>query len=543
MSSYFGLSIRFLDSVFHGRRDGGEPEWPPSTLRAFQSLVAASARMAGGSLAADARIAFQWLEQQAPPAIVAPAAMPSVGYRLSVPNNAMDIVARAWCRGNESNSGDASPATHRAMKPVRSMRWLNGDAIHYLWRLPEPLSDEVGVYLDTLAKAASAVVSLGWGIDLAAGYGTVMTGAQVAALQGERWLPGPEESGLGLRVPREGTLDALVERHGAFLARLGPAGFVPPPPLSAYAIAAYRKAGVPPSRSVAAFSLLNLDAGGFRAFDAARRGLTVAGMARHAFKRAAEKAGWPAAKINTFILGHGEMVGQGRHVPVGPRRFAYIPLPSLEARSRGMGDVVGAIRRILVLALSAECSGEIAWARRALSGVELVGEEGGQPVAFLSLLPAADTVVERYTRAATTWASVTPVVLPGFFDGVQRRWRHEEKTGPEETGRCVRNRDERIDGLLRKAIVHAGYDPLLARHAELEWRRVGYWPGTELARRYGVPDHLRYYPRLHVRLRWRDPEGRPVSLPGPLCIGSGRFFGVGLFAPLPLALARMASDD
>jgi hypothetical protein len=33
MPSHFCLSIRFLDMAFHGRRDGNQPEWPPSPLR------------------------------------------------------------------------------------------------------------------------------------------------------------------------------------------------------------------------------------------------------------------------------------------------------------------------------------------------------------------------------------------------------------------------------------------------------------------------------------------------------------------------------
>jgi CRISPR-associated protein Csb2 len=40
MPSYLCLSAIFLDAEFHGRRDGGEPEWPPSPLRLFQALVA-----------------------------------------------------------------------------------------------------------------------------------------------------------------------------------------------------------------------------------------------------------------------------------------------------------------------------------------------------------------------------------------------------------------------------------------------------------------------------------------------------------------------
>src|SRR5438552_3216163 len=114
MALHFCLSVRFLDTAFHGRDDGGEREWPPSPLRAFQALVAAAARRNSGQVGDGARRAFQWLEAQSDsPVVIAPAATTGTGYRLSVPNNAMDVVARAWSRGNDSKSGDANPATHR----------------------------------------------------------------------------------------------------------------------------------------------------------------------------------------------------------------------------------------------------------------------------------------------------------------------------------------------------------------------------------------------------------------------------------------------
>src|SRR5262249_52386731 len=95
------------------------PEWPPSPLRVFQALVAAAARKNGGGLASGSRAALQWLEETQAPSVIAPAGESGSGYCLSVPNNAMDIVARAWSGGNYSNTGDANPATHRAMKMVR----------------------------------------------------------------------------------------------------------------------------------------------------------------------------------------------------------------------------------------------------------------------------------------------------------------------------------------------------------------------------------------------------------------------------------------
>lgn len=88
----------------------------------------------------------------------------------------------------------------------------------------------------------------------------------------------------------------------------------------------------------------------------------------------------------------------------------------------------------------------------------------------------------------------------------------------------------RIEGLLRKAITQAGFSQELADHAELEWRNVGFWPGADLADRYGVPDHLKRFPRFHVRVHWRNAHERPAQVAGPICLGGGRFYGLGLFA-------------
>jgi CRISPR-associated protein Csb2 len=87
MPSSLALSIRFLDPTFHGRRDGGEPEWPPSPLRALQSLIAAAAAAGrcNNSLPKTAASALRWLEQQTVTTLVAPPAMTGSAYRLSVP--------------------------------------------------------------------------------------------------------------------------------------------------------------------------------------------------------------------------------------------------------------------------------------------------------------------------------------------------------------------------------------------------------------------------------------------------------------------------
>jgi len=525
MTSHFCLSLRFLDRAFHGSGDGSEREWPPSPLRVFQALVAAAARRNAGELDADARFALEWMERQRPPVIVAPASIEGTGYRLSVPNNAMDIVARAWSRGNESNTGDANPATHRTMKAVRPTLLL-GDAVHYLWELSAGIPDEIRRHVESLWGIAADLVALGWGMDLVVGHGAILSAEQANALPGERWLPLGDAGNGGLRVPVERTLKDVIQRHRRFLNRIGPDGFVPPPPLSVYRKIEYRRATDSPSRSVAAFSLLDLEASRFVAFDTASRALTVAGMMRHAAKTAAARGGWPG---DAFILGHGAPGEQEEHAAVGPRRFAYLPLPSIEARGGTRSRVAGSVRRVMLSTFAGGCDEEIAWARRTLSGEELVNQDKKR-VAILSLIPEKERVVRCYTQAAAEWATVTPVVLPGYDDPRHYRRRMKAAIAAGEQKELLGRLDDRIDGLLRKAIVQAGFSEILAQRAQIEWRKVGFWVGADLAGRYGVPDHLKRFPRLHVKIQWRDADGNLVHVPGPICLGGGRFYGVGLFA-------------
>ena len=110
------ITIRFLQPIYHGRGDQGEPEWPPTPLRLFQSLVAAAAAFWNERERVEhARAALRWLERQAPPLIVAPLGESSrLKYRLYVPDNVGDKVAASWSRG-----WDASLAEYRTEKDVR----------------------------------------------------------------------------------------------------------------------------------------------------------------------------------------------------------------------------------------------------------------------------------------------------------------------------------------------------------------------------------------------------------------------------------------
>jgi CRISPR-associated protein Csb2 len=97
---------------------------------------------------------------------------------------------------------------------------------------------------------------------------------------------------------------------------------------------------------------------------------------------------------------------------------------------------VGSIRRVLVTSFG-DLVDEVGWARRALNGIELVDEKTAAPVAMLALLPSTEAHVSRYTSARSSWATVTPILLPGFDDPghLRRRSRDDGRNGTTAASR------------------------------------------------------------------------------------------------------------
>jgi CRISPR-associated protein Csb2 len=209
---------------------------------------------------------------------------------------------------------------------------------------------------------------------------------------------------------------------------------------------------------------------------------------------AARAARWPKERINTFIHGHTPNGNDRSRGEGADRRFAYLPLPTINLRK------VESVRRVLVVGPPG-ATAEVDWARRALSGRELLDEGTRQPAALLALISEKDPNLKWYVGTAAVWSTVTPVVLPGHDDGDARK----------------------TESLLRRAFVQSGVARELVDDAALEWRPVGFRPGVDLATRYERPQPIRL-PRYHVRVRW------PVRLRGPLFVGAAHYRGLGIFA-------------
>ncbi len=524
MSRYLCLTFRILDQTFHGREDAGQSEWPPSPLRVFQSLVNAASALSDDrdlSTAKSLRSALEFLEKADPPMIVAPTMQAGNWRRHYVPDNVGDTVAGAWSRGNI----DVDLASTKTEKDACTCH-LTNEAIHYLWAVDH---NDPSLPLETLQLIAHAVSCLGWGIDLAIADAVVVDEHQLAELNGERWKPSSSASS-GLRIPRDGTLHAVLSRHQSFLNRIkldatGGGYFQPVPPLQRYLKVAYQRQSEFAPAVYAAFTLLKPDATGFRAFDTVRRATVVAGMMRHATSeryRQSESGDEVDAFTQHCILGHGEGQDESVHRPVlEGQRFCYLPLPTIEFRGKEKANVVGSVRRVLVMAKDAQLADRVLALRRDLIGVDLYEETSlsqtdSSPIAMLSHLHSGDYVLQQYLGThkdcdPTCWATVTPVILPGYDD----------------------NKPGKADKLLRTSMLQAGLDPTLVKMASIELRKSGFWPGTDLSSRYFVTRHLQKYPRYHVQIRFFDETGDPVSITGPLSLGGGRFNGMGLFAARP----------
>lgn len=497
MATSFCIAVTFLDPQYHGRGDGDEAEWPPSPLRVFQALVAANADEV--KEASDFTEALRWLEQLEPPTIVAPRVRQGAAYRLSVPNNSLDVVARSWSRGNYFGGGDASPATHRTMKTVVPQCLLQGDTVRYFWELDEQNRPAERV-VSALQSAARRLIALGWGIDLVVGSASIVDSEDLGMSQGEVWRPTALSTDTALRIPIVDTLSALQARYQAFLQRISGQGFLPGDAFTQFGKASYGRATDALARPYAVFELIAAD-GSWIAYPQ-RKLMKMAGMVRHLAieaMRACPPPGCDSQWVEQHVAGH------MRPTENSHQQFSYIPLPTIGQRH---GDQL--IRRIMVAAPL----GRELWLQHLvgqLNGETLIPESDGE--FKLSEIPrlihiSGDSVTRHYTRPSKVWHSVTPVILPGH--------------------------DDHKPGKTRKLIDRALNDSGIVNPCKYEWNAMSRFRKSYSAHKYDRhkrptgylrPDHLQSQTAVHLTLRFLDTE---VS--GPIVVGAGRHYGFGLMA-------------
>ena len=471
------ITVRWLDRRYHGLlgRDG-PPEWPPSPFRLFQGLVAGVARC--GELDSEIGRSLEWLQSKSP-IIIAPRSRLGQVVTRFVPNN----------------DGDKELDRQKRLtaKTSRPTIMLDQPEVHYIWRIEEDCPHE------RLIEASRSLCCLGWGIDMAYADGQLLADGQVGDLEGVRWLPTPgmlRDDGL-LRVPNGGSMADLRRAHESALARIEhgkPLRTVHKPQV--FDRVYYASAERPIGRPSVVFALRKPNDEWYHYPQ--EKLIHIAGMTRRAAIKAMktyppDEVGDAGEWVESFVAGH-RPDGVETH-----DRFSYIPLPSV-----GHEHADAMIRRVMITAPFA-FEAQLRHLAIQLDGVRLEPEHGAEG-AVLDRIPI-DGVVRQYLGPSATWASVTPVILPGHDD------RKPEKT----------------IGLIKRAFVQSG----IAQTCEFTWSAVPNFPNCLSAHKYDHdgrrvgyfrPKYLEDLTAVHIRITFKYPVA------GPLSVGAGRHCGLGVLA-------------
>jgi CRISPR-associated protein Csb2 len=216
----------------------------------------------------------------------------------------------------------------------------------------------------------------------------------------------------------------------------------------------------------------------------------------------------PDPWIERYVAGHRDAAKTSVNLPHA--QLSYIPLPSI-----GHYHTDPAIRRVMIVAPIGD-DAILEHICQYLDGLRLKPERESDLRGSVFLHRTYnDNVASFYTQSDSDhqgynrWASVTPVILPGYDD---RR--------PEKTRK-----------LIAKALAQSDLD----QPCEFDWSTFSYFPkmlpvckpdNQGRQRGYIRPSYLLNQTAVHLTLRFNAN----AKIPGPITIGSGRHCGFGLMA-------------
>ena len=475
MPDWFSLSIGFHAGRYHGE------EWPPSPARVFQALLAGVMTGEYRRRWETVRPAFEWMERQPPPEIIAAESDSGERYVLAVPNNDADVAANAWRRGQEYNLGKLR--TMKRVTPREIQRPHDFPHVRYLWKIDQQDPPD-GLALEQLAFCMH---TLGWGIDMAWANASIIGDSEARRFKGERWRP-TEGSGVPLATPVEGSLDDIRAAYSRYAARIGDEGLNSNTRYSVYALQTYQS-GTMATRRYAAFRLRNANGDGDFSADW-RNAMVVAAWLRHASGGAMRQEGRSGKWIDSYVLGHVEEGDRNQ-------RISYVPVPTL-----GHSHADGRIRRAFILDAPNSDGEAVRLLQNKLAG-EILLDEREQKACRLETRDWSG-VWNGYLLRSRIWQSVTPMVLHG----------HNSARGEISL--------RKSEKLILQAFEESGYSTELIQ--SLAFQPAPMWPGAGSARTIRVPAHLEHWPRYHVEIQFHQ------KVQGPVIAGIGRHYGIGLFA-------------
>ena len=536
------LTGRYVATCFNDRR---ESEWPPHPARLFSALVAAWAEDGGD---AGERLALEWLEAQAPPAITASEAVARSALSHFVPVNDAAVLPRNW---HERKAGRVSNAVDQFREELVA---AGGEITKKVERLEAAIARErrVEPQISTLGKTpATAALQM-----LPDGRG-----------KQERFFPSvrPDDArvtyvwSLGPPDALRAALDGLLER----VTRLGHSSSLvscrvtlkPPEPS--------RRPGMGTGESIrcirqgqlAELARLHARHNGMRPrtmpyTDVHYTSLSTTSPQEETltpntlgtwivFEFEHDSRAFPAARgvelartMRAAILHHTEdpiPEGLSGHrpdgLPTSAPHVAFVPVPYIgfeHADGRLLGIAVVVPDAVSPEAAQALYRAIGFWEREVGDGpLQLtMGKQGVAhmrrqrgPASLVSLRPAS------WTKSSRVWASATPVALPRHPGRLGRGTPAARAKAWELAEAGVVAACSHVD-LPEPAAVEISLGPFVTGA-----RPVAQFPAFSQTGRGGKPVRRQL---VHAALTF------DVPVSGPLLLGAGRFLGLGLMRPMSM---------
>lgn len=436
--------------------DRSLPEWPIHPQRLFSALVATHAEC-GPSL--DTEQALRWLEKQPPPSMrvdLAPGTRQTLSFWVPV--------------NDETIAGKNSNLLHVLERRTKQERFFpsvlpSDPCVTFVWPESTPEPEVLGA----LGKLLSRLSYVGHSSSLVR-----------ACLKSE--VPPvtltPDDSGdYELRVPGPGRFDRLQQVH-----QLRMADETIQPPIGRVQRYLACDTRAPSGDFVHAYSV---------AFDDGRRlGLAQTVAATDRLRRALLSK-LPDIPPET-LSGH-----QSDGAPSLEPHLAIVPLAFVDERYAS-----GELKGLALLLPKRTDAATWLLLDEALAAIEQL-EFGRMGVLRVRRVENARSELQslrfqRYLGTASTWRTVTPLVLERF---------------PK--------RNLTIEQIIVAGLMRQG----LPAPVRIETQSLPPVSGSELSSRFDAPGHFRGKMRLHVQLHFAQ------DIRGPLLLGAGRFKGLGLFLP------------
>jgi CRISPR-associated protein Csb2 len=494
------IAVNFLCRHYHGRnREKTLEDFPPSPMRLFQALIAASHRGSYGRQNVEARDnALRWLENLVPPVIVADETVTSGEDTINfVPNN------------------DSKLDHIRTDKSLHHHALLGDSEVRYIWDFDA--NESATQHAKAVCAMAELVTYLGQTTDLVIAHGKVVEDFEVSEPDAISFEPRENRKG-DWQSPAKGTLKGCQVR---FDERLNSSSGFPVPTRWVD----YKKRNA-----------LYLDAPKvlfeLRRFDGKRLSYEASllrypsAMTRHAFLEflkehqdfTDETKGYNADLLSQKFAGYESSTSVK---PVKAPHVAFVPLPSLNSDFTANGRFA----RVLVIGYGCENDSDREMfydIAHKLNGRPLIDEQSRKPEGELRQINIDDDKIAyrfivKGNRSAKTWRTVTPIVLSGHTKLITSYDNpHNEKVKVFKKGYSP-------EELILKSLREAGV-PLEAVES-VAASKSPLVPKTQHAFYYKPNIYLEGSPRYHAEIVFKQP------IIGSLVIGRGRYTGFGLMIP------------